>query len=367
MVISKEQTWDQKYAIPGMLFFGTVSIVLNKLAYDQVSTGKTEYGNPRKFYKPWILTDTMFIGMIFALIVYFYTKKEDKKVQENEGEKYDWTLYFKILIPTVLDLVESSLLDISLLFIQASAWQMIRGSSVLFTQILAITYLKRKHFLYQWVSVGIIVISLGLVGYSSVLINGFGRAGVSSTKVIISIVLVLSSQCLGAFRIVIEDEVLHDMTASPYLVVGVKGIWGTFIVTFILMPILQFTSFLGNEGEGLHEDTIDTFIMLKNNMNIILLLIIIIFLVGAFNIFAMIITDQLNAVVSTILQGFRALSIWIVQLAIYYIFSSGNTVVGEKLTPYSYLQLIGFLILFYGSLTYKKILPLPFIEYPTEE
>ena len=256
--MSNVPAWQRVIAIPGMLLFDTATVVTQKFLFEQSAEGRQCYINPHKFSKPWFQTNSMFIGMCLALVVYEVQKlikrvkndddSESISSQEDDenGEKEvkskndnEWKMYFYVAGPACCDLVATSLMNIGLLYIQASVWQMLRGSMVLFSSIFCAFILKRPHFAYMWWSVLIIVASLAIVGVSSVCSTGVGKAGVSQGQVILAIFLTIGSQVIQASQIVVEDFLLHDMTASPVLVVGLEGIWGTIITCTVFLPIIQ--------------------------------------------------------------------------------------------------------------------------------
>ena len=64
---------------------------------------------------------------------------------------------------------------------------------------------------------------------------------------------------------------LHDIKVPATLVVGMEGIWGLTIVSFIAMPIAAVLP--GEEGGGVHENTLDSLVMISNNLVILGLLL----------------------------------------------------------------------------------------------
>ena len=375
--------WQRMVAIPGMLLFGTATVVVQKFLFEQSANGRACYVNPHKFSKPWFQTNSMFIGMCLALVVYecqkcLFKKKQPIDEQQSlmtNGEITDdvkkanneWKMYFYVAGPACCDLVATSLMNVGLLYIQASVWQMLRGSMVLFSSIFCAFILKRPHYAYMWWSVLLIVIALAVVGVSSVCSTGVGKAGVSQGQVIMAIFLTIGSQIIQASQIVVEDFLLHDMTASPVLIVGLEGMWGTIITCTLFLPIIQNIG--GEEGNGVHEDTLDTFQMIGDNPTLLGFTILYIIVILLYNVTGMFVTNITSAVVRTILEGLRTLCIWVVQLIIYYSilgtdYGNKHSTLGEEWTDWSWMQLSGFFLLFTGMLLYNKIIRVPFFKYP---
>jgi hypothetical protein len=206
-----------------------------------------------------------------------------------------------------------------------------------------------------------------IVGVSSVCSTGAAKAGVSTGQVIIAIVLTVAAQVVQATQIVVEDFLLHDIDAAPAFIVGLEGLWGTVITWAIFIPIVG--AMPGNEGDGVHEDTADTFKMMGDNPVIIGFVILYVFVILAYNVFGMMVTHVSSAVVRTILEALRTLCIWAVELIIHY--GSMNSAwgkkrpeLGEELSLWSILELAGFMVLVTGMLMYNRILELPCFRYP---
>lgn len=61
--------FTKKSCIPGMLLFGTATVVIQKYVFGMKALGKPGEGIV-DFQKPWFQTESMFIGMLSCLIVY---------------------------------------------------------------------------------------------------------------------------------------------------------------------------------------------------------------------------------------------------------------------------------------------------------
>ena len=382
--------WQKMTAIPGMLFFGTCTVVVQKFLFCQKAVGDAKYKNPHYFKKPWFQTNSMFVGMLLALLVYEVQrmienrrkKREDRDLasvvddsvisqQPKQGASHK-KMYFAVAAPALCDLIATSLMNIGLLYIEASVWQMLRGSMVLFSSIFCAFILKRPHYPYMWWSVLLICIALSIVGVAAVCSTGVGKAGVSQGKVVMAILLTVGSQLVQASQIVVEDFLMHDMTASPVLIVGLEGMWGTIFTCTIFLPIIQFTGSVESEGNGIHEDTVDTFKMIGNSPVLIAFVILYVLVILMYNVTGMFVTNITSAVVRTILEGLRTLCIWFVQLVMFYAmrgtkYGNEHSDMGEEWTTWSWMQLAGFGLLFTGMLLYNKILRLPFFTYPQDK
>jgi hypothetical protein len=359
MSASNAPRWQRIYAIPGMLTFGTATVVTQKFLFESSGAGRSIYP-PHNFSKPWFQTDVMFLGMMLSYVA-FLLLRTDSSIRP--GLKF----YLATALPALCDLTATSLMNVQLLYLQASVWQMLRGSMTIFSSIFCAFVLRRPHFPFMWWSVLGVAVALLIVGAAAVCSTGAGKAGVSQGQTILAIVLTIVAQLIQASQLVIEDWLLHDMKTHPLQLVGLKGFWGFCVCSFVLLPIIQFTP--GAEGNGIHEDVVDSFDMIGKNPIILLFVILYAFFILGYNIGGMIVINVYSAVHRTILEGLRTLCIWVVELIMFYSllgsdYGNHHPGVGEEWTTWSFMQLSGFLLLFTSTLMYNKVLRLPCWKYP---
>ncbi|OHT14390.1 hypothetical protein TRFO_43078 [Tritrichomonas foetus] len=372
MVNKQAPRWQQIYAIPGMLIFGTATVVTQKFLFEHEANGLEQYGY-HSFRKPWFQTDTMFMGMTLSLLAYLILgKKDHNEVAVGEPMKTGpkWKLYLSSSLPAICDLTATSLMNVQLLYINASVWQMLRGSMVIFSSIFCAFILKRPHYPYMWWAIVGVVCALTVVGCAAVCSTGAGKEGVSQGKTIMAIFLTIAAQLVQATQLVIEDFLLHDLDTHPLQLVGLKGFWGFVFCSSICLPAVQFLP--GTEGNGIHEDIRDTFAMMGDSPVLLAFVILYIFFILCYNIGGMLVINVFSAVHRTILEGLRTLCIWAVQLIIFYSIRNSKygekhgANLGEEWNRWSFMQLSGFLLLFTSTLLYNKIIRLPCFYYPDE-
>ena len=345
------------FIIFSVLFFGTILIIIYKIIYNIKSYGRSIYKNPRNFEKPIFQTNTMFIGMSLGLLYYLF-KKDD-----NDNIILTKNIYLLILIPTLCDIISSTMMGIGMIYLQTSTWELFRSSIVIFSFLISKYFLKRKIFNYMNISIILIIFSQFLIGYSAIKVSGIYRNNTSLNQIILSLILMFLAQIIRAIQYSLEEYYLKDLNLSEYMVLGYEGLIGFLITTLIIMPISQFID--STEGNGIHEDSIDTFIMLKNNNMIIFWVILFIILIFFNNIFGIITLKYFSAIVLSFLPSIRISLIWSFQIIVKLVFPKNN-LIGETWNKWSWYQLIGFIILFYSSLTYNNIIKIPFIEYKDE-
>ena len=77
--------------------------------------------------------------------------------------------------------------------------------------------------------------------------------------VLLSYLSYLSANALKCSLIFLEEHLLQGVDAPSLLVVGMEGFWGFLLTAFVALPIAYVLP--GEEGQGLHEDFIDSLIL----------------------------------------------------------------------------------------------------------
>jgi drug/metabolite transporter (DMT)-like permease len=350
--------WQRIYAIPGLLIFGTAAVVTQKFLVGQSGVGKSSLP-PHPFSKPWFLTDVMFLVMGLSYICFLLVRhfQRDPPLRLLRPRVYLFTF-----VCTLCDVASTALLNIELLTLQASVWQMLRGASTIFSALFCAFVLRRPHYGFTWWSVVGVIIALAVVGGAAVFESGAGQAGVTQGQTILAILLTVLAQLVQATQLSIQDHIIHDLDTHPLDVTGLKGVWGFAIGSGICLPAVQFIR--GKEGNGVHEDTIDTFDMIANSRTILILVLLYAVFILGYKIGGMVVVGVFSAVYRTIIEGIRTLCIWMVQLGIHYV--SKNPKDGEQWTRWSFMKLAGFLLLLTSLLMYDKVIRLPCFRYPDD-
>jgi len=374
-----------------MLIFGTCTVVFQKTIFSLDAEGLS--GDVHLFEKPWFQTEMMFIGMFGCLFVfegksvisYFLKKKKLSKqpeVSQETNEKPQGQSHFKtyivVAIPACCDLTATCLMNVGLLWIPASIWQMLRGSMTVFSAIFSKFCLKRRMLLYRWVGVCFVVFALVVVAFCCIMaptgdptytedLDGEQIVEGENTNIgleIVGICLVVFAQIIQASQIVIEEFLLKDAHVDPILIVGLEGMWGGLICSGLCLPVVQWI--IPDSVVGLYESTTDTFVMLINNPLLIFMCLIYSIVILVYNLFGMLTTQVSSAVIRTILEGLRTACIWIVQLIIGWI-AGPSSPLGESWSDWSYLQVAGFLFLLEGLFVYNGIVKISCLKYEDDE
>merc|ERR1719506_1833026 len=156
-----------------------------------------------------------------------------------------------------------------------------------------------------------------------------GQPGPEGKDPLVGVGLILGGAFVQSLQYAFEEKVMSaDVGAPPLLVIGMEGLWGFFICTFVLYPFLY--------AMGI-EDPFDTWEMFKNSTDIQFMFLLYFISIFLYNMLAVLVTFMLNSVWHAILDNFRPITVWVVDLVIFYFLSQGTF--GEAwVFPGSYVQ-----------------------------
>ena len=167
-------------------------------------------------------------------------------------------------IPSFFDLVATILMNVGLLSVTASVYQMMRGAEMLFAAAFAILFLGRRLNRLHCGGILCCVAGIGLVGASS-LLSGEGSSTheVPPERMLLGMGLIVLSQAVQAAQLTFEDFFMADLRMDPMKIVGFEGVFGSALMLAVMLPAAQLLP--GPEGVGLHENSWDTLAMVRNS------------------------------------------------------------------------------------------------------
>lgn len=277
-------------------------------------------------------------------------------------------------------------MNVGLLWVPVSVYQMLRGSLVLFVGLFSVLFLHRRLPLEQWLSLFVVMLGIAIVGLSNAISSsGAGSGGGAEGKedvgkAVLGAALVLFAQIFTASQFVIEEKIMTRYSLAPLVsvlfltasagkhslfqatladkpsgysthlskqqkAVGLEGVFGL-ATTSVGMPILFFLfgrtlangsahgSAHGNKG---YFDIPNGFNETFSNPTIYITSIFIAFSIAFFNFAGLAVTKNISATARSLLDCCRTVGIWIVSLSLGW----------EQL---EYLQIVGFALLVYGTL-----------------
>jgi drug/metabolite transporter (DMT)-like permease len=323
------------------------------------------------------MTTIMFLGMTLCLPLAYWLDKKQKRQQQQQdieepllsqrGDNDDTTAaatpsprnnkggikeILLLSIPTFFDLIATILMNIGLLSVTASVYQMMRGAEMIFAALFAVVFLKRTLNKMHFLGLACCIAGIALVGSAS-LFSGEGSASheIPTSKIAIGMALVVASQAVQAAQVTFEDYFMADLYIPPLKIVGYEGLFGSIAMVGVMLPLVQWLP--GQDGQGVHEDTLDTLTMIRSTPVLMILLLTDMAALLAYNVSGMLVTGHLGAVFRTVLETTRTLAVWLVDLLLFYVGAGGGKL-GERWTEWSLIQAAGFVVLVSGTVIYSK-------------
>lgn len=161
-------------------------------------------------------------------------------------------------LPAICDICGTTLMNVGLLFVVPSIYQMTRGALVLFVGLFSVLFLRRTLHLYQWFALVTVVLGVGIVGLAgaiykddkaapammlmvreAVLLIAREARTPEAIRTIVGICLIAGAQIFTASQFVLEEYILEKYALEPLKVVGWEGLFG-FSVTVLGMIVMYF-------------------------------------------------------------------------------------------------------------------------------
>ncbi|KAF0687921.1 Aste57867_20413 [Aphanomyces stellatus] len=362
------------------LMTGAMNTILMKMQFDMVAIGSEPCVVDGVttlhcvFNKPWFGVLQVKLGMALCL-VYLVVRKKclHRDFLETPLPLHDPTHSHKFfpttpewpttqtlvatIVPAALDLVQSVLSFVGLLWIPASVYQMSGGSMLIFSAFISVKCMNVHLFLYNYVSLALVALALVLVSYAGSSHSSSNASSTDGWNAAIGMVFILLSRLGYSVNIAIEEYFMTKLHVSPILQAGMEGVWG--LVLFVpLVPFLSWTS-PGTSAIARiwHEDFVDTFAKLQQSPTLVLLVVSYVLSVAAYNVAANWVTKHMSSIVRSMIENGRTLGVWVIGLFLYYVCSPGH--LGEPWTRWSWLQLAGFALLVFATLAYKRVVRYP--------
>ncbi|XP_014560666.1 hypothetical protein COCVIDRAFT_34310 [Bipolaris victoriae FI3] len=264
---------------------------------------------------------------------------------------------FLLALPACCDIAGTTLMNVGLLFVAASIYQMTRGALVLFVGLFSVWFLKRHLGLYKWFSLFVVVTGVAIVGLAGAIIRDdkatpghksihdsvagseVKTAASQAAMTVIGVLLIAGAQIFTATQFVLEERIMEKYSMEPIKVVGWEGVFG-FLVTFVGMIVLHLTIGTGyfNAREGLYQ--------MFHYRAIAVSSVLIMISIGGFNFFGLSVTRTVSATSRSTIDTCRTLFIWIVSL-------------GLGWETFKWLQVLGFALLVYGTFLFNDLIRPP--------
>lgn len=276
-----------------------------------------------------------------------------------------------LALPACCDLTGTTLMNVGLLFVAASIYQMTRGALVLFVGLFSVIFLHRKLYLYHWTALFIVVLGVAIVGLAGAIApssqgaptpSSFAQIGLralqatsddarvmvstpDALQTILGVSMIAGAQIFTATQFVLEEWILEHYALESLKVVGWEGFWG-FVATFIGMIILHLAIGRTPAGRYGYFDAVEGWRQITEYRIIAVTSILIMISIGGFNYFGLSVTRSVSATARSTIDTSRTLFIWLVSL-------------GLGWETFKWLQIVGFALLVYGTFMFNDIVQPP--------
>lgn len=195
---------------------------------------------------------------------------------DDRLELSGWKVVY-LALPACCDIAGTTLMNVGLLFVAASIYQMTRGALVLFVGLFSVWFLKRHMGWYKWFALFVVVLGVAIVGLAGALDKPGSTKPDPSTlsipslsqlrrqitdpdafilaepdlalQTVLGCLLIAAAQIFTATQFVVEESIMEKYSIEPLKAVGWEGTWG-FLVTILGMVILHFSYGRTDAGKG---------------------------------------------------------------------------------------------------------------------
>lgn len=329
-----------------MLVFGSINTIATKFQ-DQVIVGQDKHSRSIFFKHPVIQTAAMFAGESLCLVIFLLkkwllrgpsevnTSPEEKAIKRERIKRA--SVWFAL--PTVCDAGATTLLNLGLYYTYASAFQMLRGTMVIFAGIMTMVILRRPLKIHHWTGILLIMVGAALVGAANVLMDAEATPTSGASNPLLGDTLVVIAQVLTATQFIIEEKYLAKFHAPVLFAVGMEGVWGLVLVAAFL-PVLN--GLHGPDGQPL-DDVIGGIKEIKESTTLQWTFVITVFSIGLFNFFGVSVTKRLSGSARATIDACRTLVIWLFAL-------------WAGWENFHMLTVVGFAVLLSGTSVYNEII-----------
>ncbi|CAG9320696.1 unnamed protein product [Blepharisma stoltei] len=336
-----------------MLISGTANTLTAK-AMDIV------HSEGSKFEHPYFQTATMFMGEVWCLVIYYIMQWINrKKTKESENIPILWTkdppqkagLYKKMgpfifIIPAFFDLLGSTFIFIGLVLSAASVYQMIRGFIIVIVAIYSMIFLKRRLFRHETTGVIMITLGIAITGLASVLYKAS-----TAQDPVLGIIILIVGEALSGGMYVSEELFLKNVKVDPLHAVGIEGLFG-FSLYLIILPILYAIPCDDSKmcHDGKVEDFVKAFEQIGASWELMLLWWGTMISIASFNFTGISTTKHASSLARSTISAARTFLVWIFSIIV-------------EWEEFLWLQLIGFILLVFGTLLYNEVIIFPWFGF----
>ncbi|EME88142.1 uncharacterized protein MYCFIDRAFT_159345 [Pseudocercospora fijiensis CIRAD86] len=272
----------------------------------------------------------------------------DAELEHHDRAPLEGYKIFLLALPAICDICGTTLMNVGLLFVAASIYQMTRGALVLFVGLFSVLFLKRHLGGWKWASLFVVVLGVAIVGLAGVKAVSAMETH-TAAETVLGFFLIAFAQVFTATQFVLEESIMERYSMDPIQVVGWEGVFG-FLVTLVGMGVLHGAIGQTAKGQGGYFDAREGFYEMFHYRAIGITSILIMISIGGFNFFGLSVTRSISATARSTIDTCRTLFIWLVSL-------------GLGWETFKWLQIVGFALLVYGTAIFNDVLRPPTVAF----
>ena len=308
------------------------------------------------FEKPFFLSTIVFSSMCLALVWFalFRRKHLDPKT-------YSRRMILLMFFPSILECVAFCIGMYAQILMALSLAMIMKGAKVVFSCLFTVTFLKRKQYAFHFFSVGLCVAGLAVAGWSEFLNNPD-----TGLTVFIGCMLLLTSECMKAFHVILDEMMLKTNKCDILFVVGMEGLYS---ILFLVPTLLIAWLLIPGAQNGHLEDLSDTIYRVESSTILKALLGVLPAVVVVLAIAGAMIIKYLTGVHNALISVSRSIVAWSLELIFFYCAPSEfANMYGKPWGSYSILRLVGFSMVIIATLMYDEDIRIPWLfTYPVDE
>ncbi|CUS23833.1 LAQU0S12e01068g1_1 [Lachancea quebecensis] len=342
----------------GVVVCGGVNSLMTKYQ-DNQCVRDCQGASPVYFNQPVLQTLQMFIGETSMLVLWWFQlrSKDRPQLEFDNKPSIRGRAYILLALPAICDIIATTLMNLALVMIPVSIYQMVRGAIVFFVALFSVLFLGRKVSRLEWAYLATIVAGVAVVGYSGQSVDAVSEPMFSSS-LLIGVFLILFALLFMATQFIIEEHVMSRWAVNPVGLIGHEGLFGSSITVALLLVGNYMGGYKNaNSAFNLKQAFSDMFARpaVLNSSFVIMVSI------ALFNFFGVSITKNVSATSRSTVDTCRTLLVWCISLALGW-------------ESFKFTQLCGFALLVIGTLLFNnaiaipdKYLPSYFLEDKSEE
>ena len=299
-------------------------------------------GKDGTFKRGFFVAFILFCSVMLAFIPYVYLKRKNPK----EVSGIDRTALIRTALSGFCDACAQILVIQGNAKIAVSLLMILKASRAIFSAILQIVWLRRKLHKYQVVSLVLCTGGLGLASLASFLAKKS-----SSSNLALGISFVLLAEAFRSVRIVYDEKLMKEYNYEPCMIIALEGVYGTIISGSALIAV----NFVSGSDMGSLENFANTIYMIDHSTILVVLLALFPIWVNGMYLSGIFVTKYVSAVFNAVLTVATVVVVWVYELAIHAV----DHRYGAPWNQYSYLQLIGFVLITFATLLYDGTIKIP--------